>query len=129
MDSGDGVSHSVPVFDGYCLPHSVQRFPLAGVDVTMHLKKVFTRYHLFFIFFIYRAEMLIAFGMFYLVKLVPVCAPLHRQLQYSKIRTEAGIVADNSLNSLPVPPSVVQLLFTTTAKSIIARLRKICSLI
>lgn len=41
FDSGDGVSHSVPVFEGYCLPHAVQRFPLAGVDVTMHLKKVF----------------------------------------------------------------------------------------
>ncbi|KAA8583410.1 hypothetical protein FQN60_015956, partial [Etheostoma spectabile] len=41
FDSGDGVSHSVPVFEGYSLPHAVQRFPLAGVDVTMHLKKVF----------------------------------------------------------------------------------------
>ncbi|XP_037606562.1 uncharacterized protein LOC119476946 [Sebastes umbrosus] len=40
LDSGDGVSHSVPVFEGYCLPHAVQRFPLAGVDVTMHLKKL-----------------------------------------------------------------------------------------
>lgn len=42
FDSGDGVSHSVPVFEGYCLPHAVQRFPLAGLDVTMHLKKVFS---------------------------------------------------------------------------------------
>lgn len=41
FDSGDGMSHSVPVFDGYCLLHAVQRFPLAGLDVTMHLKKVF----------------------------------------------------------------------------------------
>ncbi|XP_029318578.1 uncharacterized protein LOC115028846 isoform X2 [Cottoperca gobio] len=40
LDSGDGVSHSVPVFEGYCLPHAVQCFPLAGVDVTMHLKKL-----------------------------------------------------------------------------------------
>ncbi|XP_041831227.1 uncharacterized protein LOC121633367 isoform X1 [Melanotaenia boesemani] len=40
FDSGDGVSHSMPVFEGYCLPHAVQRFPLAGVDVTMHLKKL-----------------------------------------------------------------------------------------
>lgn len=42
FDSGDGVSHSVPVFEGYCLPHAVQRFPLAGLDVTLHLKKVFS---------------------------------------------------------------------------------------
>lgn len=40
FDSGDGVSHSVPVFEGYCLPHAVQRFTLAGIDVTLHLKKV-----------------------------------------------------------------------------------------
>ncbi|KAM7367522.1 hypothetical protein PAMP_013813 [Pampus punctatissimus] len=40
LDSGDGVTHSVPVFEGYCLPHAVQRFPLAGVDITMHLKRV-----------------------------------------------------------------------------------------
>ncbi|XP_028857961.1 uncharacterized protein LOC114802958 isoform X2 [Denticeps clupeoides] len=40
FDSGDGVSHSVPVFDGYCLPHAVQRFNLAGMDVTLHLTKL-----------------------------------------------------------------------------------------
>ncbi|KAK0155648.1 actin [Merluccius polli] len=40
FDSGDGVSHSVPVFEGYSLPHAVQRFPLAGRDVTLHLKKL-----------------------------------------------------------------------------------------
>lgn len=40
FDSGDGVSHSVPVFEGYCLPHAVQRFTMAGFDVTMHLKKL-----------------------------------------------------------------------------------------
>lgn len=42
FDSVDGVSHSVPVFDGHYLPHAVQRFPLAGVDVTLHLIKVST---------------------------------------------------------------------------------------
>ncbi|XP_057208280.1 uncharacterized protein si:ch211-241j12.3 isoform X2 [Triplophysa rosa] len=40
LDSGDGVSHSVPVFDGYCLPHAVQRFSLAGADVTLQLQKL-----------------------------------------------------------------------------------------
>ncbi|XP_067098168.1 uncharacterized protein [Osmerus mordax] len=40
FDSGDGVSHSVPVFEGYCLPHAIQRFTMAGYDVTMHLKKL-----------------------------------------------------------------------------------------
>ena len=40
LDSGDGASHSVPVYEGYSLPHAVQRFPLAGLDVTLHLTKV-----------------------------------------------------------------------------------------
>lgn len=43
FDSGDGVSHSVPVYDGHYLHHAVQRFPLAGVDVTLHLIKVFVK--------------------------------------------------------------------------------------
>ncbi|KAM9496126.1 uncharacterized protein Hap1MRO34_023269 [Clarias gariepinus] len=42
FDSGDSMSHSVPVFDGYCLPHAVQRFNLAGADVTLHLKQLLT---------------------------------------------------------------------------------------
>ncbi|MBN3323132.1 ACTM protein, partial [Atractosteus spatula] len=40
FDSGNGVSHSVPVFEGYSLPHAVQRFTLAGQDVTLHLTKL-----------------------------------------------------------------------------------------
>ncbi len=40
IDIGDGVSHIVPIFEGFALSHAIQRIDLAGRDITTYLQRL-----------------------------------------------------------------------------------------
>eukprot|EP01066_Platyproteum_vivax_P004471 Platyproteum_vivax@DN1579_c0_g1_i1.p1 len=45
LDAGDGVVHTLPVYDGYGLVHGIRRLDIAGRDLTYYLQSLLAKHH------------------------------------------------------------------------------------
>jgi len=43
LDCGEGVTHIVPIYEGYCLRHAISKSRLAGKDLTAFMKQLLFR--------------------------------------------------------------------------------------
>ena len=40
LESGDGISHSATIYEGFVLPHAMRRVDLGGSDITTRLRNL-----------------------------------------------------------------------------------------
>lgn len=45
LDSGEGITHAVPIYEGYAIPHAIQTINLSGQDLTKFMHQMLMEKH------------------------------------------------------------------------------------
>jgi actin-related protein len=45
LDAGEGITHTVPIYEGYAIPHAITEIPLSGYDLTHYAYELITKHH------------------------------------------------------------------------------------
>lgn len=45
VDAGEGITHTVPIYEGYAIPHAITEIPLSGYDLTHYAYELITKHH------------------------------------------------------------------------------------
>ena len=43
LDAGEGVTHAVPIYEGYAIPHFITEIPICGRDLTNYMVQLLNR--------------------------------------------------------------------------------------
>ena len=49
VDSGDGITHAVPIYEGFAIPHAIQAINISGSDLTEYLHSLLMEKHSAFV--------------------------------------------------------------------------------
>lgn len=45
VDAGEGITHTVPIYEGYAIPHAITDIPLSGLELSRYMYELIQEKH------------------------------------------------------------------------------------